>query len=266
MKDLNELINALWKDYTSSNEQSAGIHKLLKDKGGSIINDHIAFRTFNIPRVGIAALAGVFKKFGYQEKGQYDFPAKKLNAKHFEHPDERYPRIFISELRIEEFSDELQRIAHLLVDHIPNDRIKDDSFPVAGRLWEDISWETYLKLKEESEYAAWLAVFGFRANHFTVLFNGLTTFKDLQEFNQFIKDNGYALNDSGGEIKGTPQELLEQSSTNAHQVEVKFCDRTETIPSVYYEFARRYPMPDGKLFQGFIAKSADKIFESTDNK
>jgi hypothetical protein len=36
------------------------------------------------------------------------------------------------------------------------------------------------------------------------------------------------------------------------------------IPSAYYEFARRYPDKDGKLYSGFIAKSADKIFESTD--
>jgi hypothetical protein len=35
------------------------------------------------------------------------------------------------------------------------------------------------------------------------------------------------------------------------------------IPGCYYEFARRYPDADGKLYSGFIAKSADKIFEST---
>ncbi len=29
------------------------------------------------------------------------------------------------------------------------------------------------------------------------------------------------------------------------------------------EFAHRYPLPNGNLFQGFVAKSADKIFEST---
>ena len=34
------------------------------------------------------------------------------------------------------------------------------------------------------------------------------SFKDLQEFNQFIKDSGFKLNDSGGEIKGSPKELL----------------------------------------------------------
>jgi hypothetical protein len=266
MKKLDELLQALWKNYTAINTQADGIHKLLGERGETVINDHIAFRTFNISAVGVDVLAQHFIKLGYEEKGEYEFKVKKLFAKHFEHPDPSHPRIFISELKIEEFSQDLQGVVKQLVSQVPKDRVADDSFPISGRLWDPVSWETYLKLKEESEYAAWLAVFGFRPNHFTVLLNELKTFKSLEDYNQFIKDNGFSMNDSGGEIKGTPKELLEQSSTKAHEVEVEFSDRKETIPSVYYEFAKRYPMPDGNLFMGFIAKSADKIFESTDNK
>ena len=72
------------------------------------------------------------------------------------------------------------------------------------------------------------------------------------------------MNAVGVEIKGTQDVYLEQSSTLAYPVKVSFADRDETIPGCYYEFARRYPMPDGKLFQGFLPDSADKIFESTD--
>ena len=36
-----------------------------------------------------------------------------------------------------------------------------------------------------------------------------------------------------------------------------------SIPCCYYEFAKRYTQADGKLFRGFVAQSADKIFEST---
>ena len=46
---------------------------------------------------------------------------------------------------------------------------------------------------------------------------------------------------------------------------VDFTEGMEEIPSCYYEFALRYPK-DGELFQGFVAASADKIFESTHNK
>ncbi|MGB1300776.1 MAG: DUF1338 domain-containing protein, partial [Pseudoalteromonas tetraodonis] len=31
----------------------------------------------------------------------------------------------------------------------------------------------------------------------------------------------------------------------------------------FYEFAIRYPKPDGEIYTGFVAASADKIFEST---
>jgi hypothetical protein len=101
-------------------------------------------------------------------------------------------------------------------------------------------------------------------NHFTVLFNALTSFEDLATLNQFLVGNGFLLSHAGGTIKGTPADLLEQSSTRAEIVEVEFADTRVRIPSCYYEFARRYPRPDGTLFPGFVPASADKIFESTD--
>jgi hypothetical protein len=73
------------------------------------------------------------------------------------------------------------------------------------------------------------------------------------------------MNASGGEIKGTPGELLEQSSIMARRLPWPFADgETHDIPTCYHEFARRYPDPEtGRLYEGFIARSADKIFEST---
>ncbi len=79
----------------------------------------------------------------------------------------------------------------------------------------------------------------------------------------YLKKEGYRLNNSGGEVKGTPAQLLEQSSTLADQVDVEFQEGRFSVPSCYYEFAKRYHDTDGKLFSGFIAESADKIFEST---
>ena len=47
---------------------------------------------------------------------------------------------------------------------------------------------------------------------------------------------------------------------------VGFAEGSKEVPCCYYEFAERFRMPDGKLFSGFIAKSADKIFESTNSR
>jgi hypothetical protein len=118
-------------------------------------------------------------------------------------------------------------------------------------------------LRNESEYAAWVYIHGYRANHFTINVNALKKFDSLEKVNRFLKDNGFLLNDSAGEIKGTPAELLEQSSTRSGIIKVQFIEGEFPAPSCYYEFARRYPDKDGKLYSGFIAKSADKIFEST---
>lgn len=96
--------------------------------------------------------------------------------------------------------------------------------------------------------------------------NHLSRFKTVAEINQTLKDNGYRVNSSGGEIKGSPEELLEQSSTMADRADVRFTDQTAAIPSCFYEFARRYAKPDGELYSGFVAASADKIFESTDSR
>jgi hypothetical protein len=138
-------------------------------------------------------------------------------------------------------------------------------FASSGRHWnlERATWE---RLAAESEYAAWVAAFGLRANHFTVSVNHLVTFDGLAELNEFLVDRGFALNEAGGAIKGSPAELLEQSSTLADQVDVEMADGSHRVPSCYVEFARRYPGPDGALFQGFVPTSADRIFESTDRR
>ncbi len=266
MKTLDDLLKTLWKDYSNLNKQAYKIHQLLESRQEIVINDHIAFRTFNIPKINIDLLAQHFIRFGYKPAGEYQFPTKKLFARHYEHSDPNKPKIFISELKVEECSPYLQKVVKDLVEQIPQNKSKDPQFLISGALWKEIPYETYEKLQKESEYAAWMSVFGFRVNHFTVFFNALKTFKSFQEFNEFLKTNGFPLNAAGGEIKGSPKEYLEQSSTLAHPVEIEFADQKKTVPACYYEFARRYPMSDGKLFQGFVAQSADKIFESTDNK
>jgi hypothetical protein len=49
----------------------------------------------------------------------------------------------------------------------------------------------------------------------------------------------------------------------ADKVKVEFSEGVELVPGGFYEFAKRYPMANGELYTGFVAASADKIFEST---
>jgi hypothetical protein len=262
--NLDQIFGKLWEIYTEQNPSVKGVYNLFTGNGEAVVNDHIAFRTFNDPRVNIDVLSRKFIKEGYVEKGQYHFEEKKLFAKHFENEKVAgMPRVFISELLIEHFSRDLQQTVKEMIDFIPEDILRSEELIYSGNQWGTPSFARYNQLKAESEYAAWLYVFGFCANHFTVSVNALKKYDSLQKVNQLLKDNGFLLNDSGGEIKGNPGELLEQSSIKSGLVKITFKEGEKEVPGCYYEFARRYPDKDGNLFSGFIAKSADKIFEST---
>lgn len=261
-----QLFQHLWQQYIDINPQAQLIQKLLEQRGEAVINDHIALRTFNTEKLGLIHIADSFISKGYKVIKEYDFAKKRLNAIHLEHAeDANHPKVFISELRCEEFSDELQEIIAGIDAQIDKINVMQELFITSGRTW-NLTFEQYIQLLRESEYAAWTAAFGYRANHFTISLNHLTTFFNLEELNVFLLENGFTLNQSAGLIKGTPEQFLEQSSTMAASVNLEFDHSIHVIPGCFYEFAKRYPMPEsGRLYQGFIAASADKIFESTNS-
>lgn len=261
---LDTLFDHLWQDYIAITPSAHKIHALLGEYG-EIINDHIALRTFNLEKVNLEKISAHFLALGYEEKGQYHFEQKKLSAKHFEHPESTRPKVFISELLVEQFSPELQALVKSMVEQIDESAVTQAGFVHSGTHWQ-VSGEQYDALLAESEYAAWMSAWGFRANHFTVSVNHLNGLEELTDVNEMLKTAGFTLNTSGGEIKGGADVFLAQSSTMADKAAVPFSDAERTIPSCFYEFAQRYVLPGGALYQGFVAASADKIFESTNAK
>ncbi len=263
--ELRALIDWLWDDYVARTPQARQIHALLGQAGELVVNDHIALRGFAGALLGIDAIAAPFVHAGYRVAGHYHFAEKRLDARHYAHDDPRLPRIFISELRVAEFSPQLQAtVAELLEQVRP---VADPSrLPVTGRPWE-VAYATVEALRRDSEYAAWVAAHGLRANHFTLSVDALRGFTGLADLCEWLQSRGFALNTSGGLlIKGSPQQGLEQAATLADSVRVGFSDGAHVVPGCYYEFALRHPGPDGARFEGFIEGSADKIFESTDRR
>ncbi len=263
---LKALLQKLWLQYCNDSPQAGQIYQLFCDQGEVVQNDHIALRTVDDPRVTIDQLARFFCELGYHQAGVYHFPIKKLVAQHYEHRDPNQPKIFISALKLNEFSDTLQRELTHCIDQINPARRDTSELLYSGVSWQPLRYSVYQRLLDESEYAAWFYAFGFRANHFTVFVNQMKQFNTIEKVNQFLKHHHYALNTAGGEIKGTPGDFLEQSSTLASRVTVSFAEGQHDIPNSYYEFARRYPDANGQLYHGFIVASADKIFESTHAK
>ena len=263
---IGELFNNMWGKYSSITPSAEKIKQLFNEKGEEVVNDHVAFRTLNNERVNIEKISQSLLELGYVEGGEYHFTEKKLYAKHFYHPTENHPKVFISQLLVEEFSEELQQTMKSIIDDIIFDELDELSFLTGGRLWDTPSYETYKKLVEESEYAAWFYLYGYVANHFTVDVNKLKGYNSLEEVNTSLLEANYRLNTSGGLIKGNSDVYLEQSSTMADKKDYTFIEGEYSVPSCFYEFAYRFPLDNGELFDGFVAASANKIFESTNLK
>ena len=260
---MTDWLNDFWEDYVVVCPDAGKIHSLLHSLGEPVVNDHIALRTFNRTPITRNEISQYFIERGYQQGENYSFPEKSLSATYYIHEDDCMPKVFISELLLEGFSSSFVGIIDKLI-RSAQSHIKSQGLSIPTMPWEPIPYSDYITLQTESEYAAWVAAMGIRANHFTVSVNHLKNIPDIPSLNQILKDNDFKLNHRGGEVKGSPQELLVQSSTMAKPISWPFADGNHEIPGCYYEFAQRFPDPDtGKLFEGFIAQSANKIFEST---
>jgi hypothetical protein len=87
------------------------------------------------------------------------------------------------------------------LDRVDQEKWKSKDLIFAGNLLGKPSFETYEMLRDESEYAAWLYVHGFRANHFTVSINSLKGFGSIEEF---VRSRPVIMNLLSG--SGTPAE------------------------------------------------------------
>ncbi|XP_009409346.2 2-oxoadipate dioxygenase/decarboxylase, chloroplastic/amyloplastic [Musa acuminata AAA Group] len=286
---LRTMISGMEKVYLSRNPTAKAILELVrKDDGEHICYDHFAFRTFGVDGHGIDSMAKIFLYFGYKPREELRFPAKKLRALWFAPPSTGYgengtgidgalPRIFISELLVDQLSYESQEVIRKYI------KTSDSGYEHAALAstmgcltWEKPLYSDYQLLSRESEYAAWTLVNGYALNHVTISTHRLKShIRKIDSFNQFIHANGFKLNTEGGILKVSPDGLLLQSSTVADTTSFKFADGvTEYVACSYIEFAERLLLPEYKNIpdeeaqefhrrDGFEVGNADKIFEST---
>ncbi len=69
-KDIDTLFSHLWDNYIKVTPSALKVHTLLGG-GEPIVNDHVAFRTYNLPKLGLEKLAAHFLALGYEQKGEY---------------------------------------------------------------------------------------------------------------------------------------------------------------------------------------------------
>ena len=249
-----------------------------------IENDHIAFRTMGVPNLGVRSFEKIFLHYGYEKRDHYFFEGKKLDAWWYSPPRETDPRIFVSELRVNDLSEESQRIIRSYTDEVTSDPadsldldngLEVDAF-LHKPLWRTPTVADYKALQLESEYAAWVIYNRYYLNHFTISVHNLPEgYNSVATFNAFLEKNGIRLNSSGGKIKTSPDGGLIQSATVAEMINAAFADGEHLeISGSYVEFAERKVLPHFQNIppaeitrkhrrDGFEAANADKIFEST---
>lgn len=289
MEKLVKVLDGLMRRYTDRvPDVKAIINCLVRDEVisgiGEIENDHIAFRTIGVPHLGIQSLEKIFLHYGYRKMDYYYFSEKKLNAYWYAPPAPEFPRIFISELRVSDLSEQSRRTIAKYTDLITTDPVSKldlnnveqvDAF-LHSSLWAVPTIEDYELLARESEYAAWVIYNRYYLNHFTISVHNLPAgYNSIQEFNGYLEENGFKLNDSGGKYKVSPDGLLLQSSTVAEMIEAEFAGgKKKMISGSYVEFAERKVLPEYSHLpqseirrehrrDGFEAANANRIFEST---
>jgi len=291
------LIDRLWNQYIERVPYAKQYVDLVTQKGGKVVIDHIAFRTFNAHTgeqpEGIRAIRHILNFLEYKPVAKYSFQKKKLKATHFEHPDESFPKIFVSQLEVSELPEWTQKMINAAVNstlYLLSDkslellRILEESGVLPSeaaeylvndlvhyfrRPWNIPLKDDVLKINDVSQYGAWVLLHGNSVNHFAVLINNqdVKEWPDLETTSKALAASSVPMNEK---IEGESGGKLQQTDTYAVKEEVKVKGETGIEKMVwtyaYFELAQRNFIEENgsrKLFGGFLGEQANHLFDMT---
>ncbi|WP_044171801.1 DUF1338 domain-containing protein [Flectobacillus major] len=295
-----ELMSKLWQNYCQRVTYAQQYADMVLAKGGNVVNDHCAFRTFNTltgaQKSGIEAISEVLESLGYEKIAPYSFPSKHLNSFHYQHPTNiNFPKFFVTQLEVSELSETTQELINeavanavdllagepriLLAKLAEQKALADTQANILvnalvkffARPWSPAKRSTILAVNQESQFAAWTLLHGNAVNHFTAYINH----QHVPEWND-IESTMKALENAGVPIKpaieGAKGSKLRQSSTQAIDepcpvIEADGSEGSLLWSYAYYELAERnyIQQEDGQSvwFDGFLGEQATNLFEMT---
>ncbi|BAZ06520.1 DUF1338 domain-containing protein [Calothrix sp. NIES-3974] len=292
---INHIWQELWQEYLQRVPYARTYVKMITENGGTVANDHIAFRSLRLNitvnghefNLGIPFLETIIQQFGYQCGGEYFFPTTHLYARHYYHPQQtelNLPKLFLSELIVDELPDYIQKIIHQSVasispNYLDNYLQLSQSLPSQTtyknlfiRPWQPPYLSHIHTVNQISQYGAWVLLHGYAVNHFTGYVNQQNTpkYPDIQTTANGLKKMGVPMKN---EIEGSIAVGLCQTATQAVNEDVTVIDdiNNQEIKTpwtyAYYEIAERYHIPnqvgDTQLFDGFLGANAQHLFEMT---
>jgi hypothetical protein len=285
-----QLWESLWKDYRDRVVYARTYQRMIEAAGGSIANDHIAFRTLrltinqngNSMNLGISYLARILEALGYQAAGEYYFPEQFLYARHYVHPEQStydLPKLFISELMVDDLPESIGKLIEEtvqtgeFVNHaVLLSQIKaiatQESTPhpeallrtlkqVFQRPWFPPKQSIVAAVNQVSQYGAWVLIHGYAVNHFTGYVNRHQTeqYKTIEQTVAGLIRQGVPMK---SQLEGSQDSGLCQTATQAvtEQVWVQNDTAGELIQMpwsyAYYEIAERYRLENSSGYSALF--------------
>jgi Domain of unknown function (DUF1338) len=296
---LRNLWHQLWENYSSRVSYARVYQQMITQAGGTVANDHIAFRSLRLivdttagkKNLGIEYIAEIAEALGYSAAGEYIFPDQHLYARHYRHPEQDkfdLPKLFISELVVDELPNEIaqlieQTVTADLSTNAPTFLSLIDSLseiaPFVNQLetiftrpWQPPLKSTVEAVNQVTQYGAWVLLHGYAVNHFTGYINRQNTaqYPHIESTVIGLSELGVPMKAT---IEGSRGSGLRQTATQAATEMVMVRDHTSgeliSIPwtYAYYEIAERnlIEIASGEkvLFEGFLDAQAKNLFEMT---
>jgi hypothetical protein len=280
----------LWENYRLRVSYARSYEEMIQEAGGTVINDHIAFRSLHLRvegrNLGIAYLESVVKALGYEMAGEYIFSDQKLHARHYQHPEQEelnLPKLFISELIVELLPKPIAQMIEKTVwsgkffepwnleNWVETEKV-DQLQKIFTRPWSAPLKSVVEAVHEVSQYGAWVLLHGHEVNHFTGYINRqhAPQYPDIERTAHALAQRGIPMK---AVIEGNLGSGLRQTATQAVTEMVSvYEDASGALiqipwPYAYYEIAERNEVevaPGQKaLFEGFLGPQASNLFEMT---
>jgi Domain of unknown function (DUF1338) len=272
-----QLWDLLWQEYRDRVSYAQVYQHMIEEAGGSIANDHIAFRTLRLTidqaghsiQLGISYLAKIVEALGYQQAGEYHFPTQCLYARHYVHPEQDnydLPKLFISELIVDDLPENVAALIKQTVqsgdfpsytDLVPLELIDTQGKDLNTqtlltqlthlfkRPWQPPQQSAIEQVNTVSQYGAWVMLYGYAVNHFTGYVNRQQTLKyqTIAQTIEGLTNLGVPMKSA---IEGSIESGLCQTATHA-AIEQAWVQEDATgnliqipWPYAYYEIAERH--------------------------
>ncbi|MEH2433432.1 MAG: DUF1338 domain-containing protein [Nostoc sp.] len=288
----------LWQEYSARVNHARTYEQMITAAGGTVANDHIAFRSLRLlvdsPQgkinLGIDYLGQLVEALGYVATGEYNFAQTHLYARYYRHPQQEefnLPKLFISELIVDELPVNIAQLISKTVSLIPYELTspltllqKEENIETITKQLQQVFTRPWLppvrsvveEVNQITQYGAWVLLHGYAVNHFTGYVNAQNTleYPDIDITASGLANLGVPMK---AEIEGNVNCGLRQTATQAVTEMLTVLDDNSgaeiQIPwtYAYYEIAQRYliEVESGKqvLFDAFLGSNAQQLFEMT---